>query len=147
MFALLSPRLWILAAIVAALAFSHFTVYRKGRADVQAQWTLATAQANIEARQMEQRRQRNVDDAAKVAVASQARIVADARHARSERDGLRGDLIAIRAHASQSLAAATFTVSALSAVLESCSREYQELAEIADRHAADSLMYQSAWPK
>ena len=147
MFALLSPRLWIAAAIVAALAFSHFTVYRKGRADVQSQWTAATAQANIEARQMEQRRQRGVDEAARVAASSQARIVADARNARAQRDGLRDDLNAVRLHAAQSLAAATITVAALTDVFEQCSRRYIELAEVADRHAADSLMYQQGWPK
>jgi hypothetical protein len=38
---LLNPRLWIALALAGVLAFSHFTVYRSGRAAVQAKWDAA----------------------------------------------------------------------------------------------------------
>ena len=139
--------LGVALALAALLSTTHLMAYRHGKTVIRAEWQEATAAANVEARQMEQRRQRNVDDAQSVAAATQARIVADARNARAQRDGLRDDLSAVRLHAAQSLAAATVTVAALSDVFQQCSRAYSELAEVADRHAADSLMYQQGWPK
>lgn len=38
MTALLSPKFWIAIAIAAALAFSHFFVYRAGKAQVRTAW-------------------------------------------------------------------------------------------------------------
>jgi hypothetical protein len=147
MFALLNPRLWIAAALVAILAFTHFSAFRAGRAHVRNEWQAATAAANIEARALEQQRQRRADEAQKLAAARTTRIAADAARARGESAGLRDDLSAVRLHAAQSLAAATATVAALSAVFEQCSSRYIELAQAADGHASDSLMFQESWPK
>jgi hypothetical protein len=147
MFALLNPRLWIAAALVAILAFTHFTAYRTGRAHVRNEWQAATAAANIEARALEQQRQRRADEAAALAAARTTRIAADAARARGESAGLRDDLSAVRLHAAQSIAAATATVAALSAVFESCTSEYLDVAQAADGHASDSLTLQQAWPK
>lgn len=44
MFYLLSPRLWIAAALVAILAFTHFYAYRLGRIAVQAKWNQQIAE-------------------------------------------------------------------------------------------------------
>ena len=41
MTALLSPRLLIALVLVAVLGFSHFSMYRKGRADVRQAWDAA----------------------------------------------------------------------------------------------------------
>lgn len=38
MTALLSPKVWIAIALAAALAFSHFFVYRAGKAEVRTAW-------------------------------------------------------------------------------------------------------------
>lgn len=147
MLALLNPRLWLALGIAAVLAFSHFTAYRSGKSHVRTEWDLAKATANTEARRMEQSRQSRADEAARSAVSRQAGLSADAARARAAADGLRDELDATRLYAAQSLDAATKSVAALSDVFQQCSRRYSELAEIADRHASDSLMYQQAWPR
>ena len=44
MFALLNPRILIALAIAAALAFTHFSAYRSGKANVRAAWDAEKAQ-------------------------------------------------------------------------------------------------------
>jgi hypothetical protein len=144
---LLNPRLWIALALAGLLAFSHFTAYRKGKANVRTEWTAAVATANAEARRLEQARQRRADEAAQMAAAREGRIRADAAGARRESDGLRDDLSATREHARQSLDACTVSLAAAADVFQSCASRYSELAEDADRHASDSLKLQQAWPK
>lgn len=143
---LLNWRVWVALALAGALAFSHFTAYRKGKNDVRTEWMASVAAANLDARKLEQRRQDRADEAAKLAAGRSAAIRADADRARVAADGLRGDLDAVRRASAQSLDAATKSVAALSDVFTDCSRRYHELAEIADRHAADSLTLQKAWP-
>lgn len=147
MIALLNPRVWIALALVALLAFSHFSAYRKGRADVQAQWTAAVAAANLEARQMEQRRQRNVDDAAKVAAAREARARTAAAHARSERDGLRDDLNRAREYAAQSRAAAERVANLSTELLDRCTASYLAVAEAAQRADSEARELRQGWPR
>lgn len=147
MFALLNPRLWLALGLAAALAFSHFTAYRSGKANVRNEWKASVAAANSEARQLEQARQRRADEAAGLAAAREAGMRADRARLAGERDGLRGDLDAVRLNAAQSLDAATRSVAALSAVFESCTRRYSDVAEAAARHASDSLTLQQAWPE
>lgn len=147
MFALLSPRLWIALAIAGVLAFTHFTAYRKGKANVTAAWDLDKARANSEARSLEQARQRRADEAAQLAAARAHRITADASNARAELNRMRSELDATRDFAAQSSSSAAKSVAALSDVFEQCSREYQSLAEIADRHSSDAVNLREAWPQ
>lgn len=147
MLALLNPRVWIAAALLAILAFTHFTVYRHGKQIVMAEWSAAKARANAESRALEQRRQDRADEAARLAAAREARIRADAAGARRESAGLRDDIGAVRLHAKKSLDACTVSLAAATDVFQSCSDRYSELAEEADRHASDSLKLQMAWPK
>ncbi len=144
---LLNWRVWVAIALAAALAFSHFTAYRSGKNHVRTEWKAAIAEANIAARETERLRQRSVDKAAELGAARQARIVADAARARAVAHGLRDELDATRQFSAQSSDAARKSVAALSDVFEQCSRAYIELAEIADRHANDSLKLQQSWPK
>lgn len=92
-----------------------------------------------------------MDDVAK---AQQERAIrektlkADADRARNERDGLRDEL----ANANRQLATAPIDAvrkyaSAVNDVFEQCSREYQEVARLADGHLADRLTLEKAWPK
>lgn len=56
MLALLSPRLWLAIALAGALAFSHFTAYRSGKASVRAEWNVEKlAQAETVRLQLMQR--------------------------------------------------------------------------------------------
>lgn len=147
MLALLSPRLWISLALACALMFSHFTAYRHGKGIARAEYESARAAAADEAQRIEALRQSAVDLAAQQAAKREAAVRADAARARSQLDGLRGDLQAVRERAGQSEHAARQSVAALSDVFEQCGKRYSELAEVADRHASDSLKLQQAWPK
>lgn len=147
MFALLSPRLWIAAALVAALAFSHFAAFRKGKANVRLEWTASVAAANEEARRMEQARQSRVDEAGRAAATRETRLRADIAGAARERDGLRGDLDAIQRASADSIAAANNAVRTLGDVLEQCSREYLSVAEAADRATSEVKQLREAWPQ
>jgi uncharacterized membrane protein YdfJ with MMPL/SSD domain len=144
---LLNWRVWVFAALVAFLAFTHLTAYRHGKQNVRSEWLASVAAANEDARRLEQQRQRRADEASALVVVRQARIAADASASRMAVDGLRGDLDSLQRASAQSLDAATKSVSALSAVFEECARERVEVAQEAAGHASDSLMYQQAWPR
>jgi hypothetical protein len=142
---LLDWRFW--AAVALAAAGGYFTGRHDGTTIERATWQEAAAQANADARRLEQRRQDRADEAARLAAAREDRIRADAARARSESDGLRDTLDAVERASAQSFDAARKSVAALRDVFEQCSREYQSLAETADRHASDSLKLQQAWPQ
>lgn len=144
---LLNPRVLIALAIVAALAFSHLMAYRKGSANVKAEWTLSVANANAEARQLERARQRFADEAGRMAATRAARDRAALDGARTERDGMHNTLDAIERVSKESHDAATKHVATLRTVLDRCTAEYLRVAEAAAGHASDSLTYQQAWPK
>lgn len=147
MFYLLNWKFWVLTAALVLYPIA----YMKGRQDGARMEKLgraaAVAAANNSARALEQHRVDLAAKAARNAAAAQARIVADAARARRERDGMRDDLRAVQQYAAQSADAARQSVAALTDVFDHCSRSYTELAEIADRHSADSLMLQQAWPR
>ena len=147
MLALLSPRLWIAAALVGALAFSHFTIYRKGKSDVRAEWTAAVAAANEESRRLERARQSRADQAAQSAAARSADDRDRAASADRAIARMRDTLDATERNAARSIGACTATVAAYRAVHGTCVAEYRSLGQEAAGHASDSLMYQDGWPK
>ena len=53
MMALLSPRLWLALALAGMLAFTHFTAYRSGKANVRAAWDAEKLMAQEAQRQRE----------------------------------------------------------------------------------------------
>jgi hypothetical protein len=144
---LLNIRVLIALAVVAALGFSHFTVYRAGKNDVRKEWLAATAAANIEANRMERARQRGVDEALAAQSRRNAGLAGDIRTARANVDSLRGTLDATERMAASSHSAATLAVATYRNVFEQCVREYQALGEIADRHSSDAVTLRDAWPK
>jgi hypothetical protein len=144
--ALLSPRLWGIAALLAALVFSHLFAYRKGTAHVRTEWLAATAEANTEARRMEQKRQGAVDAAAVAATKRRGAVLADSRGAADALERLR-HAISTRDLAEESAAAAAKRTDTLGELLQSCGREYQELARKADGHVTDVIQLLTAWPE
>ena len=61
--------------------------------------------------------------------------------------GLRDTLATIsRGVPDASVDALRHSTTTLAAVLQSCQVEYRELAEKADRHASDAVMFKQAWP-
>ena len=132
----------------------------EGRAEVQAEWAEAQRlQAAADATANQQHRQTEGKDRAQVATAQSQRAQAAGTHAadvaalRNDRDGLRVSLAtALNTIRSCNVPgpaadAATHRAAAVQHVLESMESEAAELARAADAHAADSLMYQQAWPQ
>ena len=146
MFLLLNWRLWLVAALIAVLSFSHFAAYRKGKANVRAEWEVATAQANLESFKASERRQRNVDQAARAAGARAAGIRADSARAGDALERLRG-AIAARDLAEQSIAAANHRADALGILLVESGEALREMALSCDRIVSDRQMLLDAWPK
>jgi hypothetical protein len=147
MFALLSPRLWLALILAGAVAFAGFFLYRTGRHHERLVHQAAQAEANREALRLERARQSRVDESVLLAASREARIRADSAGARRELDGLRGDLDAIQRASAESLATANNAVRALGDVFEQCSREYQAVAEEADRATSEVKTLRDAWPK
>lgn len=155
MTALMNWRVWAALALAAVLAFTHFTAYKSGKANVQAKWDAEkVVQLNqakedeIENRRIDSARQRNVIDAQSAATKRNTDLQADAATSRAAVDGLRNFL---RANAAalpgRSDDAAGKYAAAANELLAICAGRYQDMAATADAHNSDSLMYQSAWPK
>jgi hypothetical protein len=144
---LLNPKVWIAAAIVAALGFSHFFTYRAGANNVRVQWQSATAAANQEAVRLERARQRNVDDAARAAAARESRLRADSRRAAGESAGLRDDLRSAGDYAAQSKSAADETIRVTTGLFERCTSLYLGVAEEAARADLEARELRQAWPR
>lgn len=147
---------WIIAGVIAAiLAFSHFTVYRSGKAVVRAEWTAEKlkqteqlAAFNAESRRIEQRRQSMVMEALNAAKKREILAAAAARNLRSERDGLRNDLASASAQLSSASASSLRQrVKALDTVFEQCTAEVEGLAGDAQGIASDARLMLDAWPK
>lgn len=152
----LVPR-WVWAALVAALAATSCKLtidlgsvkleLEKSRVAV-AERDVAIADANskaaIQAAALSQAVVKAQNDAKKRE--ADLRSAADA--ARSESDGLHGDLEALRADYDKlSRDAVIERAAAVGAVLDQCQRQYQGVAAKADRHASDVRTLIDAWPK
>lgn len=142
---LLNPRVLIALALLAILAFTHFTAYRKGAANVRLEWQASVAAANDEARRLEQARQRRADEAGRLAAAREDRLRAAAARAGDAVHGLR-DAIAARNLATESCTAATERAAATGKLLGESAAAYRELAERCDRHVNDVRLLLEAWP-
>ena len=70
---LLNPRFLVLLAVLAALSFSHFTVYRKGKATVRAEWAAERVEMERQA-QAQAQRQRDLQRAAELRYTVQAGV-------------------------------------------------------------------------
>jgi len=144
---LLNPRVLLALVLAAALAFTHFAAYRKGKNDVRMEWQVSVAAANDEARRLERARQSAADGAARLAAVREAGIRAAAASARHESDGLRDDLRAANDYAKESRAAAERVAGVTTELLEQCSRSYLGVAEAADRADSEARELRGAWPK
>jgi hypothetical protein len=146
---LLDPRLW--GAFLLAIAISGGAGYFKGSHDATHRAGLeqaaAIAASNVEARKMEQLRQRGVDEAARAAATRANDDRARIARADNAVDGMRDALDAAERAIAGSGDAAAKTAAALRADLGSCVAEYRSLGKDAAGFASDSLMYQQAWPR
>ena len=117
-------------------------------AGVQAQHATALASANQKALDDTIKMQRTKDDAIKAAEQRAKTQAANAANARADADGLRAQLDGVPARlASATDGAVREYASAASVVFARCVGAYQELAGVADGHAADVRLMREAWPK
>lgn len=154
---LLNWRVWAAIAIAAALAFSHFTVYRAGKAVVRADFdafrlavseTTRKLQAANERRATEQRDQQL--KAQNDAKTREAGLRTDAGNAVAELDRLRNALrVATRRDPVPGAAAPTADqpAAAQTVVLLECAAAFTKLAGEADGHASDVETLVESWPK
>lgn len=144
---LLNPRFLIGIALVAGLAFSHFTAYRKGAAHVRLEWSASIAAANAEARRLENARQSAADTAARLAAERARRIAADSARANASVRGLRDALNHANRAREESASAAAKRAAALGELLAQGAEAHRELAERCDRHVNDLRQFIESWPK
>jgi hypothetical protein len=154
---LLNWRVWVAIALAAALAFSHFFVYRAGKANVRADFdayklavseTTRKLQAANELRATEQRDQQL--KAQNDAKTREAGLRADAGSAVAELDRLRNALrVATRRDPvpGAAAAAADQPVATQAVVFLECAAAFTELARTADGHASDVETLEDSWPK
>jgi len=142
MLALLSPKLWIAAALAALLLATGFTAHRAGRAAVRAEWDSDIAQRTAAALEAErQARAREQELQTKVRKASDAYQAEKTRRAAADRrldDGLRQfqTILAAPDPASPSSAPSSGnhgTGGLERELLQSCGAALAELGKTADR--------------
>lgn len=139
----------LVAAVIAAAGTWQVQSWRYGTQIAQMQTqeakerARATDRALTETIELQRKKDAAIKSAEKRARASEsARLAAVA-----ESDGLRNELSESRSQiAGASCASVRNYASTVTELLESCSRQYLDMAGKAQGHAADSLMYQEAWP-
>jgi DNA anti-recombination protein RmuC len=151
----------IAIAIAALLAGSHLAlehVRDQGRAEVQSAWDadkLLRAQAlksmSEQLRHTEQGYAQQLAKAHNDFTEKSIQITADADSARLTTNSLRNDLATARARlptaSKDPSSPITEYASTVSDLLEQCTERYRDVADKADRHAADAEMMQEAWPR
>lgn len=152
----LIPRWLLLAALVAAGVFAGAQTVRlaDARGDVAnaerqvAELRHAIDVANTEAANKAAALQSAVTKAQNEATKREATMRAAYSAAVSESDGLRDDAANLRNQLAGATAAASAErAAAVAAILADCGREYQRLAQKADRHASDARTLSEAWPR
>lgn len=130
------------------LAGSHWKAYRAGENTVKAEWQTAQIEFDRAARAKEQAIVKQLENARNEATKRETKLRADAGRARSESDGLRGDLAELRRQLPELDAdACRVRADTLADVFNQCATRYSELAEKADRHASDAKTLMDGWPK
>ena len=149
---LLSNR-YVQLALVVLVALAALWVYGKhqrnlGYSDAQTEYTQRALIATQAARKRELNLQNQLQEAQNESLRNQIALTAAADRARSELDGLRGELASLGHRMSSATADALRQYArTANSVLSECAARYSELAQKADRHANDALMLQRAWPK
>lgn len=154
----LIPKPLLLAVSAALLALCGWLYVSKAHTEIQlaqekenvSQLQTAIAQSTAAAAEQAQHFEQQARQAEQVRAEREKVLAADAASARAAADSLRKSIAAIgtglRADPS-SIATSVDTTSTVGDVLGDCAIRYSELAEKADRHAADAQALMDAWPK
>jgi len=153
----LRPYKWLLQALLLAAAAAAvvwavhtYNAHQQaiGAARVQAEWDRSKAQALAAQRERENLLQKGVNDAQTQAQTARQTAAAAAGTAAAAGRVLDSTLQArAAALAGDPGSALAQYATTLGAVLSECQAAYRGMAATADGHAADSLMYQRAWPR
>jgi hypothetical protein len=149
----LNPYRWLLAGgLIAALALGYVAWARHmqgiGYDKATAEYTAVALVASEAARAKESAWQAQLTKAQNEATKRQKTLAADADALRTERNGLRDDLAAVRASVPGLTRTALERYANASAdVFDHCVREYSGLAQDADRLASQRQTLIDAWPK
>lgn len=141
---------WLWAVLVAGLSLVSCTQQVRLEHSQTRVAELRTAIATAEARAAEQAAEmlQKVTEAQNESKKREALLRASADSARSELDGLRGDIDHMRDQlAGATASAATERAAAVGAVLQQCAARYSDLAAKADRHVNDIRTLIEAWPR
>jgi chromosome segregation ATPase len=136
-------------ALVGAYEIHKFLMHERnlGAQEVQTRWDTAKAEAEKAQSEREEQWSQRLQEANAHANEREQTIRTLAAAAGNSDGRLRDTLAAIRASVPQATPETLgHTVTTLSAVLEECTGRYRQLAEKADRHAADVKTLQEAWP-
>jgi DNA repair exonuclease SbcCD ATPase subunit len=147
-----------LAALLVGSRAALEHVRDQGRAEVQSAWDadkLLRAQAlhsmSEQLRHTEQGYAQQLAKAHNEFTEKSKQITADAERTRHAANGLRNELATARARLPVAGTDPERTVaeyaSTVSELLESCTERYRDVADKADRHAADAEMMREAWPR
>lgn len=148
----MTPRIIIAIALLSASfcagwgvnGWRHETII----ATIRQEQAQAQAEFTAQARAKEQSHAKQLNEAQHAAKQRETKLLADAGRARTQSDGLRDELAAIRRNL-PSLAADACRDQAdrLADVFGSCSQRYSELAAEADRIASERQTLIDSWPK
>lgn len=140
----------VLAALFIGLRLYGSAQYRKGYDQAQGEYMIAVAHAEGRARQLEQQKQKEVEDVRAEYQKQLDTASGAATAARADSDGLRGKLTAAndRAAAQATRAGRALDENAriaaeLRNVVGLCTARYTELAGVADRYRGDLMALQS----
>lgn len=144
---------YIITALVTLVALFSMWGYGKhqhglGYTEAQNEYTQRALVASESARKRELTLQNQLQEAQNESQRNQIALTAAADRARSELDGLRGELASLSHRLSSATADALRQYArTANSVLSECAARYSELAAKADRHANDALMLSRAWPR
>jgi len=152
----LALPLWIKAAACAAAVVIFLIVVniwenkidQRGYDRAQNEYNKKALVASEASRERERQLVQQVQDAQNEHRKVETALLAAATAAQSDRDRMRDDLAISRSRLSTAASDAVRKYAAtLTDVFGECSAQLEEMAGIAAKHAADSLMLQQAWPK
>lgn len=122
--------------------------YGEQIATIRQEQAQAQADFTAQARAKEQSHAKQLNEARNEAIKRETLLRADADRARTQSERLRSDIAAIRSSLpSLTREAINAYADAASVVFDDCQRNYQSMAEQADRIDSDRQTLSDAWPK
>jgi hypothetical protein len=147
MWLLLNWRIWLLVGLLSLGPIGYLKGRHDGKRVVTLEWQASIANANTEARHLEQARQSAADAAYRLAATREAGIRVDADRARVAASGLRGDLQSTQRRSEESASAAAQRAIAYGELLVQSTEALRDVSERCDRHVSDLRKLLEAWPK